>query len=228
LVGVQVNLPWLERCAKTKVEDLTATAQLANGQCIHIEGDLELQRWEFCGGLISNATRLASRQDTTITSLQINLLAGLNNQQQRNILQNTRPPQQALKKSFPDVPPRFWHLILPSQPSKQSLQDILTNWEVPVTGNRPLKEAMVTVGGVACDEVNSNTMESRHCPGLYFAGEVLDIDGPTGGFNLQLAFATAQLAIHAITEHPHKRPTQRQKQHTHHRNKHHHRKPHHR
>ncbi len=63
---------------------------------------------------------------------------------------------------------------------------------------RPLKEAMVTVGGVVMDEVNPETMESIVVPGIYYAGEVLDIDGPTGGFNLTAAFATARLAVKAI------------------------------
>ena len=63
---------------------------------------------------------------------------------------------------------------------------------------RPLKEAIVTIGGVSLDEVNPATMESRMVPGLYFAGEVLDIDGPTGGYNLTLAFATARRAVASI------------------------------
>ena len=63
---------------------------------------------------------------------------------------------------------------------------------------RPLKEAIVTIGGVALDEVNPATMESRILPGLYFAGEVLDIDGPTGGYNLTMAFATARRAVASI------------------------------
>ena len=63
---------------------------------------------------------------------------------------------------------------------------------------RPLKEAIVTIGGVALDDVDPATMESRKVPHLYFAGEVLDIDGPTGGYNLTLAFATARKAVEAI------------------------------
>lgn len=65
---------------------------------------------------------------------------------------------------------------------------------------RPLKEAIVTIGGVDCAEVDPDTMESRLVPGLYFAGEVLDIDGPTGGYNLTLAFATARRAVESIIE----------------------------
>lgn len=61
--------------------------------------------------------------------------------------------------------------------------------------SRPLKEAIVTIGGVSLDDVDPATMQSRKVPGLYFAGEVLDIDGPTGGYNLTLAFATARKAV---------------------------------
>ncbi|MBP5285311.1 MAG: aminoacetone oxidase family FAD-binding enzyme [Kiritimatiellae bacterium] len=63
---------------------------------------------------------------------------------------------------------------------------------------RPLKEAIVTIGGVATDEIDPGTMESRLVPHLYFAGEVMDIDGPTGGYNLTLAFATARKAVMSI------------------------------
>jgi predicted Rossmann fold flavoprotein len=65
--------------------------------------------------------------------------------------------------------------------------------------SRPLKEAIVTIGGVSLDDVDNTTMQSKKVPGLYFAGEVLDIDGPTGGYNLTLAFATARKAVRHIT-----------------------------
>ncbi len=70
--------------------------------------------------------------------------------------------------------------------------------EIRPLRTRPIKEAMVTVGGVALDEINFKTMESKKCSGLYFAGEVIDIDGPTGGYNLQAAFSTARLAVASI------------------------------
>ncbi|MBU6392594.1 MAG: NAD(P)/FAD-dependent oxidoreductase, partial [Planctomycetes bacterium] len=60
--------------------------------------------------------------------------------------------------------------------------------------HRPIEEAIVTAGGICLDEVDSKAMESKLLGGLYFAGEVLDIDGPTGGFNLQAAFSTGYLA----------------------------------
>jgi predicted flavoprotein YhiN len=63
---------------------------------------------------------------------------------------------------------------------------------------RPVKEAIVTMGGVSLDEIDPMTMQSRKVPGLYFAGEVLDVDGPTGGYNISIAFATARLAVESI------------------------------
>ncbi|MGN6366741.1 MAG: NAD(P)/FAD-dependent oxidoreductase [Phycisphaerae bacterium] len=63
-----------------------------------------------------------------------------------------------------------------------------------VTGTRGFKEAMVTAGGVKLSEVDPKTMESKICPGLFLTGEVLDLTGPSGGYNLQLAFSTGSLA----------------------------------
>ena len=65
---------------------------------------------------------------------------------------------------------------------------------------RPLKEAIVTLGGVDPKDVDPHTMQSKIVPGLYFAGEVMDIDGPTGGYNLTLAFATARKAVASIAK----------------------------
>ncbi len=70
---------------------------------------------------------------------------------------------------------------------------------------RPVKEAIVTLGGVATHEINPETMESKLVPHLYFAGEVMDIDGPTGGYNLTLAFATARKAVTALAAYSDKR-----------------------
>jgi hypothetical protein len=70
----------------------------------------------------------------------------------------------------------------------------LKDLRVEVTGYRPITEAIITAGGVNVREVDPRTMESRLLPGLYFAGEVLDVDADTGGFNLQAAFSTGWVA----------------------------------
>lgn len=75
-----------------------------------------------------------------------------------------------------------------------SLLHTLKHFPVAVSGKRPIAEAIVTTGGVSVREVSPKTMESKKCAGLYFAGEVLDVDAYTGGFNLQIAWSTGRLA----------------------------------
>lgn len=67
-------------------------------------------------------------------------------------------------------------------------------FEINLRGTRPIREAMITLGGVSVKEVNPQTMASRLVHGLYFAGEVLDVAGDTGGYNLQIAFTTGYVA----------------------------------
>lgn len=71
---------------------------------------------------------------------------------------------------------------------------VLKGWVFPITDYAPFEYAVITAGGVSCDEVNPYTMESLKIRGLYFAGELLDLDANTGGYNLQIAFSTGRLA----------------------------------
>ncbi len=77
---------------------------------------------------------------------------------------------------------------------RQALLLALTDLRLEISGPRPLTEAIVTAGGVSTKEIDPKTMQSKLVPGLYFAGEVIDVDGYTGGFNLQAAFSTGYLA----------------------------------
>lgn len=77
---------------------------------------------------------------------------------------------------------------------REALVSLIKNIEIPISDFRPINEAIITKGGVSVSEVSPKTMESKLAAGLYFAGEVLDLDAYTGGFNLQIAFSTATLA----------------------------------
>ena len=77
---------------------------------------------------------------------------------------------------------------------RQRLGDAVKNFTLTLTGLRDFKEAIITQGGVNVKEINPQTMESRLVKNLYFAGEVLDLDGVTGGFNLQIAWSTGWAA----------------------------------
>ena len=81
---------------------------------------------------------------------------------------------------------------------RRDLVRLFKHFPVAVSGTRPFPEAIITAGGVALNEVNPRTMESKLVSGLYFAGEVLDLDAYTGGFNLQIAWSTAYVAGNAV------------------------------
>jgi predicted Rossmann fold flavoprotein len=110
-----------------------------------------------------------------------------------------------------DLPHRLWQYLIdrigittedrwaeiPNKILNQLVQEI-SQGEYLVTGKGIFKEEFVTCGGVSLKEVNFKTLESKLIPGLHFAGEILDIDGITGGFNFQSAWTTAYLAGQAM------------------------------
>ena len=81
---------------------------------------------------------------------------------------------------------------------RRALVELLKNFRVEITGKRPVAEAIITSGGVKTSEIDPKTMGSRKVSGLYFAGEIIDCDAYTGGFNLQIAWATAYAAGMAV------------------------------
>ena len=72
--------------------------------------------------------------------------------------------------------------------------ELLKGFSLNISGKRPVAEAIITSGGVKTNEIDPKTMESKKVPGLFFAGEIIDCDAYTGGFNLQIAWATAYAA----------------------------------
>jgi predicted flavoprotein YhiN len=76
----------------------------------------------------------------------------------------------------------------------------LKGFEIPLSGFRPIEEAIVTSGGIAVKEINPKSMQSKCIKNLYFAGEMIDVDAYTGGYNLQIAFSTGYLAGQAAAQ----------------------------
>jgi predicted Rossmann fold flavoprotein len=94
---------------------------------------------------------------------------------------------------------------------RKRLFGLLKDFRLTIVGHRPIAEAIVTAGGVSTREIDPRTMESRLVKGLYFCGEVLDINADTGGYNLQAAFSTGyvagQSAARAVTGSLHSFPS---------------------
>lgn len=121
--------------------------------------------------------------------------------------------QELHQKNTLGLPQRLWEFLLeyadiPSgrrwaeltQNEQNNLINALTAMAVEVKGKTTFKEEFVTAGGIPLSEVNAQTLESKVIPGLYFAGEMLDVDGVTGGFNFQNAWTTGYIAAKSIAE----------------------------
>ena len=83
--------------------------------------------------------------------------------------------------------------------NRRALIEALKSFSIEITGKRPVEEAIITSGGIKVSQIDPKTMASKLVPGLYFAGEIIDCDAYTGGFNLQIAWATAYAAGSAVS-----------------------------
>jgi len=92
-----------------------------------------------------------------------------------------------------DIPPDLPVNAL-TKGQRRRLIETMKAFSIPLAGPRPVKEAIITAGGVKTGEVDPGTMQSKKAPGLFLAGEVLDVDAYTGGFNLQIAWCTGRAA----------------------------------
>lgn len=153
-------------------------------------------------------------------SLEINWLTDLNPAQVRQTLmalkQDQGKRQVAAFSPFPVLPRRLWQYLAQhranlgtqlnwadlSKAQLQALVTELTRGTYGIAGKGVFKDEFVTCGGIPLPEVDLKTLESRRCPGLYFAGEILNIDGITGGFNFQNAWTTSWLAGQAMAVDP--------------------------
>ena len=124
----------------------------------------------------------------------------------------THGRKSVLKSPLFSIPKRLWHKMIEKLELDRSnfadlkiaqiheLVDMLCHCEFDVTGKSTFKEEFVTCGGIDTKEINFRTMESKLLPNLYFAGEVINIDAVTGGFNFQAAWTTAYVAAEAISK----------------------------
>jgi hypothetical protein len=214
LFTFHVDTPWLEGLAGVSVEAVEASVP---GTGLRERGALLLTHWGLSGPAILRLSAWGARElhgcDYRFP-LRLNWLPHLGTEALAAELQSRREAQPArLVVNTPIAPlsARLWERLvrasgLPgdtrwaalSRAGRHQLIQQLLRTELPVTGKSLNQDEFVTCGGVRLREVNLKTMESRLCPGLYFAGELLDIDGLTGGFNFQAAWTTGWIAGKAM------------------------------
>jgi len=180
-------------------------------------GPVLITHWGLSGPAVLKLSAWAARelhQKEYRYDVQVNWLFPMNEQQVRQELSDLRDeqPRKLISKQnrFP-FPVRLWEKFLELsniKPEKRwadlsnkeihELTQQVTRGTYSIQGKTTYKEEFVTCGGIPLNEINPDTMESKKIPGLYFAGEVLDIDGITGGFNFQAAWTNGWLAAKAI------------------------------
>lgn len=176
-------------------------------------GPLLITHWGFSGPAVLRLSAWAARELADLTycfTLRINWTPNLSAEAVRTTLQTFRQ-QNGRKQVFSQnplgLPTRLWQAMalqaditdqqrwadLPAKPLNRLIER-LTNSQFQVAGKTTFKEEFVTCGGISSDSLNPQTLESKAQRGLFFAGEVLDIDGITGGFNFQNAWTTGYVA----------------------------------
>lgn len=188
------------------------------------QGPLLITHWGMSGPAVLKTSAWGARELAQRNYLFLALVNWLKTDEEtlREELQQARreaAAKQVFNYNFTGLPRRLWEfLVLKAEikpdmrwgdvSNKQAsrLTELLLRDAYRVNGKTTFKEEFVTCGGIALGEVDFRTMESRKIPGLYFAGEVLDIDGVTGGFNFQAAWTTAWIAANAMAVSGHRDP----------------------
>lgn len=183
------------------------------GSKLTSSGPLLITHWGMSGPVILKLSSFGARILNEMAynfRIQVNWVNELNNEMVSDQLRDiAEGHSHKLLSSFRPyaLPARLWQFLLEKidlQPGKpwgelgkkgmNKLVNVLTNDEYKVNGRTTFKEEFVTCGGVSLDSVDMSTMQSKVCKNLYFAGEVLDIDAITGGFNFQAAWTTGFIA----------------------------------
>lgn len=214
LFTFHIEIPWLRELAGVSLETVEASVP---GTKLRERGALLLTHWGLSGPAILRLSAWGARELHEMNynfPLHLNWLPDLNEEKLAAAFQTCRKSQPAkfiVNTPLAKLPMRLWEqLVIASGLARETrwaalsgagqhrLIRQLLHSELPVTGKSLNKDEFVTCGGVRLNEINFKTMESKLCPGLFFAGEVLDIDGITGGFNFQAAWTTGWLAGRAM------------------------------
>jgi len=214
LFTFHIATPWLRGLAGVSVE---ATEVSVPGARLRERGALLATHWGLSGPVILRLSAWGARKLHELDykfPLHINWLPHLDAEKIAAEFRSRRDLQPAkliVNTPIASLPSRLWEQLVVaagiyrdtrwaalSRATQHKLVQQLIRTEFQVTGKSLNKDEFVTCGGVRLGEVDFKTMESRICPGLYFAGELLDIDGITGGFNFQAAWTTGWIAGRAM------------------------------
>ena len=216
LFSLHIATPWLRELPGVSVPDVELSVP---GTSLRERGPLLITHNGVSGPAVLRTSawgaRLLAERDYEFT-LRVNWLPDMDDSEIAAELQARRTTQRkrhVASSPIAPIPARLWEQLAVqagvtretiwttvTRAQAVALAGLLTRTELPVNGKSLNKDEFVTCGGVSLREVNFKTMESRIVPHLYFAGELLDIDGITGGFNFQAAWTTGWIAGHGMAD----------------------------
>ncbi|WP_347489570.1 NAD(P)/FAD-dependent oxidoreductase [Desulfoscipio sp. XC116] len=214
LVPLATGEKWVKDLQGLTLKNVSAKAVINNKVRAEQFGEMIFTHFGVSGPIILSISSLIKHYIHTETNnpvlLTLDLKPALTNEQLNARLQRdfNKYSGKHLKNALDDLlPQRMIDIVLQlsgvdmhkqvnriNKKEREQLAHTLKNVTLTVTGTRPLDEAIVTSGGINIKEINPSTLESKIINGLYFAGEVIDVDALTGGYNLQIAFSTGYLS----------------------------------
>ncbi len=211
LIGIEVQEGFVKDLEKLSLRNVSITVLNSKNKKVYDDfGEMEFTKYGLDGPIIKSAS--CRMKDTTKENYKIviDLKPALDEEKLDKRVQKDfqKYTNKRFENSLNDLlPKKLIPIIIEkseipkdtvvhqiSREQRKKLVNLLKNFTFTVKRYRPIDEAIVTSGGVKVSEINSSTMESKLVEGLFFAGEVIDVDAYTGGFNLQIAFSTGYLA----------------------------------
>ncbi len=209
LVPIEINADWIKDLQGLSLRNVTL--KVFNGKkLIHDEfGEMVFTHYGISGPIVLSASNYLHKKYENIR-LSIDLKPALDNEKLDNriIRDFEKYSNKQLKNALNDLIPQKlipWIIKYSSIDPEKVVNQItkeertrlistIKNFDMEFKGFRPIEEAIVTSGGISVSEINPSTMESKLIPNLFFAGEIIDVDALTGGYNLQIAYSTGYLA----------------------------------
>jgi len=210
LVPLVIKEKWVKDLQGLSLKNVAVDAIISNKIKAKQFGEMLFTHFGVSGPIILSISSLIKGYLKTPVKLKIDLKPALSNEQLDARLQRDfdKYSGKHLKSSLDDLlPKKMIPVVLEvsgadihkpvnqvTKKERELLIHTLKNLVLTVTGTRPLNEAIITSGGINVKEINPSTLESKIIKGLYFSGEVIDVDALTGGYNLQIAFSTGYLS----------------------------------
>ncbi len=211
LVPLKVEEEWISELAGLSLKNVGMTVYNQKGKKVYTDfGEMMFAHFGLTGPIVLSASAHMQKMGEESYRLVVDLKPALDEKQLDARI--CRDFQENLNRDFRNglsglLPSKLISQIIAlsgidpykkinsvTKEERSRLGKILKNLEFQVTGFCPIDQAIITSGGVSVKEINPSTMESKLVPGLFFAGEIIDVDAYTGGFNLQIAFSTGHLA----------------------------------